>query len=541
MGKKQLFSNKKKGLCIFLIGVLCFFVISFCSEGDSEEASVAETSPYLRYIQAESIDYDSFPVDRVDYTPAGSGTYPGTVYYVATDGSDSNDGQSLTSPFATIQYALEMSQDGDTVRVRGGTYVTGDLTADYEPNRSIHSNFVLAAWQNEKVIIQSANPGQYEYRDALALLGPVHDVIIDGFEFRSFTNTGITFGNPEPGEEPQRNIILKNIIIDGADEAMVTSYSSGGPADKVYIDGLLIKDVILSDVAVIGLNAGQSAVNDFALYRNVHIDRLKISVLSGGSGSGADCLAFENGFNILIENSIVEGAYADGFDLKAQQVAILNCIARHIGRNGVKCWQNAEIINVLSFDTGADANLVMDGGDSLVIRDSVFAYHNAQTGNDSYSFTIAYDIAPTYAGRVEFSRCIFFANTDWGFIPGGADLTFNENVFWAIPTERLFQHSGASPDGYNYADLTMLNAQPWASNNQIVEPGFINPSFQSDNLIRNNLNGDGFKDIALDSYFQILTDPQSVPTASPWSLIPLSFLLGLILIAYGPYRVEKSI
>ena len=45
-----------------------------------------------------------------------------STYYVSTSGSDSADGQSLSSPFKTIQQAANVAEPGDTVLVRGGTY-----------------------------------------------------------------------------------------------------------------------------------------------------------------------------------------------------------------------------------------------------------------------------------------------------------------------------------------------------------------------------------------------------------------------------------
>jgi parallel beta-helix repeat protein len=49
---------------------------------------------------------------------------PGNVYYIAPNGSDSNDG-SLERPWATIKHAWRNSGRGDTVYVRQGTYSEG--------------------------------------------------------------------------------------------------------------------------------------------------------------------------------------------------------------------------------------------------------------------------------------------------------------------------------------------------------------------------------------------------------------------------------
>ncbi|HEU0150091.1 MAG TPA: hypothetical protein VFR21_24835 [Bradyrhizobium sp.] len=43
-------------------------------------------------------------------------------YYVAANGKDSNSG-TINSPWKSIQYAANRVQAGDTVNIRGGTYV----------------------------------------------------------------------------------------------------------------------------------------------------------------------------------------------------------------------------------------------------------------------------------------------------------------------------------------------------------------------------------------------------------------------------------
>jgi hypothetical protein len=55
---------------------------------------------------------------------------PGELYYVATDGDDSNPG-TISRPWATLQQAITMALPGDTVYLRGGVYYAdGSITGD---------------------------------------------------------------------------------------------------------------------------------------------------------------------------------------------------------------------------------------------------------------------------------------------------------------------------------------------------------------------------------------------------------------------------
>lgn len=62
----------------------------------------------------------AFPITLAS---AGAITHAaGTTFYVDTNGSDSNNGTSLSTPFRTIQQAASVAAAGDTVYIRGGTY-----------------------------------------------------------------------------------------------------------------------------------------------------------------------------------------------------------------------------------------------------------------------------------------------------------------------------------------------------------------------------------------------------------------------------------
>ena len=61
----------------------------------------------------------------------------GKTYYVATNGKDSNNGTSLSTPFATWQRGINAAYPGDTIFVRGGVYylVGVDVGVEVNPQR----------------------------------------------------------------------------------------------------------------------------------------------------------------------------------------------------------------------------------------------------------------------------------------------------------------------------------------------------------------------------------------------------------------------
>lgn len=58
------------------------------------------------------------------------------TYYVATNGSDSNSGLTISTPFLTIQHVANQVCPGDTVIVENGTYSNSSL-AQSAPGRVI--------------------------------------------------------------------------------------------------------------------------------------------------------------------------------------------------------------------------------------------------------------------------------------------------------------------------------------------------------------------------------------------------------------------
>ncbi|MBX3085093.1 MAG: DUF2341 domain-containing protein [Anaerolineae bacterium] len=75
-------------------------------------------------------------------------------YYVATTGSDSNNGTSLATPFLTIQKCATVAQAGDTCNIRAGTYRE---TVTVPRSGAAGNPIIFTAYNNEAVTISGAD------------------------------------------------------------------------------------------------------------------------------------------------------------------------------------------------------------------------------------------------------------------------------------------------------------------------------------------------------------------------------------------------
>ncbi len=76
-----------------------------------------------------------------------------TTYYVATNGSNSNSGTSLSAPFKTINYAVNLSalRGGDIIYIKGGTY--NERVVMLKSGTSATSRILIKNYTNEVPII----------------------------------------------------------------------------------------------------------------------------------------------------------------------------------------------------------------------------------------------------------------------------------------------------------------------------------------------------------------------------------------------------
>ena len=128
----------------------------------------------------------------------------GKVYYVATDGSDSNPGTE-DQPWETIQHAAGRLQAGEGVLIRGGTYtVTVSISPKYSGNpNNGYITFKAYPGKDEPPVVLQGDGSTY---DGIFLGGDSY-IIIEGLTIRGFYQ-GIAC------QAPGHHIIIRNNIVE---------------------------------------------------------------------------------------------------------------------------------------------------------------------------------------------------------------------------------------------------------------------------------------------------------------------------------------
>jgi len=106
----------------------------------------------------------------------------GNTYYVSTSGSDSNDG-SESSPWLTIQYAVNSVGPGDTIYVMGGVY--NELVNFTNSGSAAGGYITLQNYEGETAVIDGTGLGGSE--PGLIKIDYKHHIIVSGFELRNLT------------------------------------------------------------------------------------------------------------------------------------------------------------------------------------------------------------------------------------------------------------------------------------------------------------------------------------------------------------------
>ena len=344
----------------------------------------------------------------------------------------------------SIAAALRQAQPGTTIWVEPGTY-----------NESLEwgtDNICLRAAGGGEVVLQGQNRGMVPGGD---------DTVIEGFTLRGFTSS-VAFWTGNGNTQRRVTLQRMRIVASNAGYAEgINSYGDnrgfGGANAPATVDGLLLLDVHVEN-AVLGVscNAGPC--------RHWWIERSSIAARPGAGGSGADAFAIEEGSQIVLVDTTVSGASADGIDTKATDVVVFGCKVLHVQRNALKQWGGGDIIDTVINGSGADASVVGTRGRFRYLH--VVVAHHGEGGNQ-YVGTWGYGSGQPL--QLEIVNSIFYHNASGGmYVPAGSDVSIRNTIFDS-PGGKLMDVGGQ----YMMADLARFEADGHGSGNLIANPRFV--------------------------------------------------------------------
>lgn len=182
----------------------------------------------------------------------------GTLF-ISPDGSDHNDGRSVTSPLRTIQRAVKLVEPGDIVQLRGGVYSEYNYSGFVTSGRS-DAPITFMSFPGERAVIDGSSREPQAANPAVPQLIRVFDVDWYVFQDLTFRNSAGRALSLEGNHHIVRNVVTHDnhgdgIYINGSHnliEDSVTynnnSYMNGGDsADGVkipYGTGNIIRRVV---------------------------------------------------------------------------------------------------------------------------------------------------------------------------------------------------------------------------------------------------------------------------------------------------------
>ena len=323
--------------------------------------------------------------------PSSSSPTSGTTYYVATNGSDANDG-SIDSPWRTFAKAAASVPAGATVLGRAGTY--GGFTVSRNGKNGDPTRF--AAYPGESVTIQGDSS-----RANVILVTGAHDIVIDDLTIKGAPSQYGAGVRVEAGSYQvtiKRSVLRNNRsfgikIADSTDVTVknnnIGSNETGIEISRagagIVIDGNRIHDndrMVTSSRGgngiVFHLTTGRIEVTDNQLWGNraPHLD-----------GVGYDGGAFEvyGASNLVISGNVL-------WD---------NNNAMETGTDGTPCSGNRftrNIVRGLGAVAGETTGMILRCADQMLVA------HNTFDGLDDYAFYVT--ASGGYAGSIHDLRVI---------------------------------------------------------------------------------------------------------------------------------------
>lgn len=385
-------------------------------------------------VASKSNSYELYPI-----------TPPTTVgtYYVATNGSDSNNG-SFGAPFKTIPKALSVCTGGETILVRGGVHTP---TSRININQAFTSTVRLWNYGTERPILDGSNLGSGAAGRVIYLQSALRRLHIKGFEIRNGKDSGI--------EVEGQNLFFEDIVIH---DTLGTGFHQFGGANNLYQD-------------VVAFALGDGISTDTNVPDAIALTHSSSSVWTSGNKL-VRCLAFN--------------CPDDSFDhFRARDTEVIDCVAVASGR-----YHNGNV--------GADGNGFKEGGNpsggaggsggnntfkgclALYCKGAGFDDNNSIVGNNVSFCTGAYNTHGFQNGQDTCTDNISYGNTSTQrYTPSGSRNSWNlgdqnprfESDFSLNPLNSPYRTASAQNKPTGASDVAIGLYMKWKDHSRVWLPG----------------------------------------------------------------------
>ncbi|GAB2721037.1 right-handed parallel beta-helix repeat-containing protein [Paenibacillus thermoaerophilus] len=310
---------------------------------------------------------------------------PGKVYYVASDGNDSNPG-TKDAPWRTIQKAADTLIAGETVLVREGVYK--EFVSIRSSGSAADGYIVFQAYPGERPVIDGSELDLSGGESALVQLRGVSFVVVDGFEIRNLRSS--------QDDQYPAGIRVQyggtNIHILNNDVHHIENVSSGGNAHGIHVYG-----------------------NSALSLKNVRVSGNRVHHLVLGSSESLTLSGNIDGF--VVENNVIHDNNNIGIDIAGYYGACsLPCIDQ--ARNGIVAGNT--VYNIDSSDNpayGGGSNsaggIYADGAANVVIERN-------QVYRSGFGIEIASENRGKTTSRITVRSNYLHHNDGAGIIIGGS-------------------------------------------------------------------------------------------------------------------------
>lgn len=201
------------------------YLAKFPLDLNGAPTSVCSLTPPEEPSGSSIIGLASTSTSLTDY-PKSANTTTGN-YYVATNGNDSNNGTSVSTPFKTIGKALSVVSAGQTILVRAGTYV---LSSRLTTSAAYASTVRLWGYGTERPVVDGSSLGSGSAGRMFYLLSASRRLHIKGFVFKGAKDT--TF------EIEGQNHVFEDLIIY---DSMASGTHQFGGGNNTFLDVVVFK------------------------------------------------------------------------------------------------------------------------------------------------------------------------------------------------------------------------------------------------------------------------------------------------------------